>query len=231
MPIGGRELPEPRPGIEDFHKQRRLGCFHRLQGGRQQPVLGHHLEGLNHAGGKFGGAGPCFRSLRLGTRSCNIGPRILAAATASWIARLMPTPPIGDMAWAASPIREDRAWPIWSADRRHGQQLDLVEIGDGRIDAARGKTRHLFQPLAEAARPSALMCRNRLWESDRRIASNRCDRSSQRAARPSPGRPDRRDRPSPPAIVATTRRKARPDPSAAGRICRATSNGVRPRRW
>jgi hypothetical protein len=27
-----------------------------------------------------------------------------AAATASWTARLMPTPPIGDMAWAASPM-------------------------------------------------------------------------------------------------------------------------------
>src|SRR3989442_820722 len=28
-----------------------------------------------------------------------------AAATASWIARLMPTPPIGDIAWAASPMQ------------------------------------------------------------------------------------------------------------------------------
>src|SRR5919107_1432477 len=27
-----------------------------------------------------------------------------AAATASWIARLIPTPPTGDMAWAASPM-------------------------------------------------------------------------------------------------------------------------------
>ena len=33
------------------------------------------------------------------------GPaRMLAAATASWMARLMPIPPIGDMACAASPI-------------------------------------------------------------------------------------------------------------------------------
>ncbi len=30
--------------------------------------------------------------------------RILAVATASWTARLMPTPPMGDMAWAASPM-------------------------------------------------------------------------------------------------------------------------------
>ncbi len=33
------------------------------------------------------------------------GSRMLAAATASWMARLMPTPPIGDMACAASPMQ------------------------------------------------------------------------------------------------------------------------------
>ncbi len=30
-----------------------------------------------------------------------------AVATASWIARLMPTPPAGDMAWAASPMHSN----------------------------------------------------------------------------------------------------------------------------
>ena len=33
------------------------------------------------------------------------GARRSAAATASWMARLMPTPPTGDMAWAASPMQ------------------------------------------------------------------------------------------------------------------------------
>ena len=33
------------------------------------------------------------------------GERMRAAATASWMARLMPMPPTGDMAWAASPMQ------------------------------------------------------------------------------------------------------------------------------
>jgi hypothetical protein len=37
--------------------------------------------------------------------SRSVAARRLAAATASWMARLMPTPPIGDIAWAESPMQ------------------------------------------------------------------------------------------------------------------------------
>lgn len=46
-----------------------------------------------------------FASSGSGSRPVAIAAaRMLAAATASWMARLIPTPPTGDMAWAASPI-------------------------------------------------------------------------------------------------------------------------------
>jgi hypothetical protein len=45
-----------------------------------------------------------LRSLLCGIPSRSLAPRILAVATASWTARLIPTPPIGDMACAASPM-------------------------------------------------------------------------------------------------------------------------------
>jgi hypothetical protein len=39
----------------------------------------------------------------------NGAAKIFPAATASWIARLTPTPPTGDMAWAASPMQSSPA--------------------------------------------------------------------------------------------------------------------------
>ena len=46
----------------------------------------------------------------MATARCRSGEvRMLAAATASWTARLIPTPPIGDMACAASPMHNSPA--------------------------------------------------------------------------------------------------------------------------
>ena len=68
------------------------------------------------------------------------GPaRMLAAATASWIARLMPMPPIGDMAWAASPIasRPGRCQLVSrsSLTRQQMEVGDLVELGEVELAA------------------------------------------------------------------------------------------------
>ena len=68
---------------------------------------------------------------------------MFAAATASWIARLMPIPPIGDMACAASPIasrpgRCQQRQPV-ELDGQQVQVADLVELGEvelGRRGAA-----------------------------------------------------------------------------------------------
>ena len=49
-----------------------------------------------------------------GDESCDSGcARALAAATASWMARLMPTPPMGDMAWAESPMQRRPGRDQW----------------------------------------------------------------------------------------------------------------------
>ena len=62
----------------------------------------------------------------------------------------MPTPPTGDMAWAASPMQNSpgRAHLLQPV-HRHGQQLDLVEIGDGLVHPAAAKPAICFQPGAE----------------------------------------------------------------------------------
>ena len=50
-----------------------------------------------------------------------------AVATASWMARLMPTPPMGHMAWAASPIsRTPGAVPAAQAVDHDGEHVDVV---------------------------------------------------------------------------------------------------------
>ena len=54
---------------------------------------------------------------------------MLAAATASWIATFTPTPPIGDIAWAASPMhRKARPPPLLQPVDGDGQQFDVIPI-------------------------------------------------------------------------------------------------------
>src|SRR3954465_4055936 len=56
--------------------------------------------------------------------------RRLAAATASWTARLIPTPPTGDIACAASPnAQETGPPPLLQAVARDRQKLHVIPLG------------------------------------------------------------------------------------------------------
>ena len=68
------------------------------------------------------------RQIVVGTRPAAQGRASrLAAATASWMARLMPTPPIGDMACAASPMQSRPGrYQLRKRSTVDGQQLDVV---------------------------------------------------------------------------------------------------------
>ena len=67
-------------------------------------VLDQHLHALGDPVGKLAAALHEVEIVLATAPAASGCHRILAAATASWIARLMPTPPIGDIAWAASPM-------------------------------------------------------------------------------------------------------------------------------
>ena len=63
------------------------------------------LEGLGDAGGEFAAVLDVGEGEFGDEAGGEAGERMRAAATASWMARLMPMPPTGDMAWAASPMQ------------------------------------------------------------------------------------------------------------------------------
>jgi hypothetical protein len=79
---------------------------------------------------------------------------MLAVATASWIARLMPTPPIGDMVCAASPMhRKSRSGPLREPVDSDRQQADILPVAPLLQPAAQRR----FQPgdlLAERFKTS-----------------------------------------------------------------------------
>ena len=79
----------------------------------------------------------------------------LAAATASCTAMLMPTPPIGDIACAASPmqIRPGRHHFLQPVDR-DAEQLDVIPAFQF-ADAVGEKRRHVDDPPRKASSPSA----------------------------------------------------------------------------
>ena len=92
--------------VDQPHRPRRR---QRLAG-RQHPaddaVLHLHLQPLRGAGRKRAPALNAPRDRRASaSRRATGAASMLAAATASWIARLMPTPPTGDIACAASPMQ------------------------------------------------------------------------------------------------------------------------------
>ena len=70
----------------------------------------------------------------------------------------MPTPPTGDMAWAASPMqtRPGRA-QRFSRFTVTVSSLIWSKSVIAFVDAVGGEARDLFQPGAEASRPSALI--------------------------------------------------------------------------
>ena len=174
-----------------------------------------------------------FRSPNLGTPFCSTGPRMLAVATASWIARLMPTPPIGDMAWAASPMqtRPGRAHCV-SRSTVTVRSLTWSKSRDRLVHPVGGEAGDLLQPVAEFGKAFGLdgveaALGNQIGalpvigaiDHHKKLAALDLAHQIDRIARPAP------------AGAATAHRTARPDPPASGRICRAGWNGGRRRRW
>ena len=83
----------------------------------------------------------------------------LAAATASCTARLMPTPPIGDMAWAASPMqRRPGRYQRSRRSTRDGQEADVIPAPK-LADAVANEGRDAGEPLAKCldAAPAELL--------------------------------------------------------------------------
>ena len=74
---------------------------------------------------------PCF----------SFGIKMLAAATASWIARFTPTPPIGDMAWAASPMNNSPG-RLHSARRSTATVSNLTSSQDFSSSTRSAEVRH-----------------------------------------------------------------------------------------
>ena len=90
-------------------------------------AVGHHRRSCTRRRTATG-TGPPVRSA---------GARIRAAATASCTARLMPTPPTGDIACAASPMQQQPVGvPAAQPVQPHVEQLHVVERGE-RADAVR----------------------------------------------------------------------------------------------
>ena len=150
-----------------------------------QPVLGGALHRLDRsASAASAGAGPA-RADRRRRSPAAIGPaRMLAAATASWIARLMPTPPIGDMAWAASPIasRPGRCQSV-SRSSSTVSSLTWSQLCSSPIAPARNR-RGRGDVGAESRRCPAPRARPPCpWRRHRRIANNRRGRSARAAGR------------------------------------------------
>ena len=121
-------------------------------------ILGRDLKGLDHPGGKFA---PRLHLFQIGEARHALAaapaPARLAVATASWMARLMPTPPMGDMACAASPMqtRPGRA-QFLSRSTVTVRSLTWSKSVIGVVHPAGGEARDCFQPVAEFGKPVRL---------------------------------------------------------------------------
>ena len=74
-------------------------------------------------------AGPGWRSSVVSRPARRGAVSRFAVATASWTARLIPTPPTGDMACAASPMQSSPGpIPLPQSVDLHGQELDRLPI-------------------------------------------------------------------------------------------------------
>ena len=135
-----RNALEEREALHQPHQKRRLRDRDVAQDDAvDQPVLGRALHRLDDPGRQHPPSLDPVQQAVDDRVPAAIGPaRMLAAATASWIARLMPTPPIGDMAWAASPIASRPGpMPAGQPVERDRQQFDLVPARE--IDDRSGK--------------------------------------------------------------------------------------------
>ena len=189
------------------------------------------LRGLDRRGsGTAAAPGPCASSGSTSSPRASGPARMFAAATASWIARLMPMPPIGDMAWAASPIasRPGRYQRVSrsSLTRQQMQVADIVELGRGRARPGAAARPPRGSPRSRA--PD--IPRPRPWGSGRRTANNRRGRSSRAAARARHCRAARRS-----LLVGLASRNQKTSigapRSSSGSSCRGRSTRGRRRRW
>ena len=102
----GRDAAQRREARQQPQRQRRLQLLAGAQQAVDDIVLQEDLHALGDAGRKLA---PLLHARGDRARSGSPGPsgfhRTFAAATASCTARLMPTPPIGDIACAASPMQ------------------------------------------------------------------------------------------------------------------------------
>ena len=145
-----RELPQPRPCIQQPHEAGRLGRLHRGQCGRQHEFLRHHLKALNDLGGELPPlldllevtegrhATPQHRRQNVGRRHCVLDGEVDANA-ADGRHRM------GGVTDAKKPGPR----PFFQPVHCHGQKLDLVEVLDRFVDAARGKAGDRFQAISE----------------------------------------------------------------------------------
>ena len=175
----------------DPAQQRKRSSRRSGQGGRDRPpsprqqpaddpVLRRVLEALDRAAPPAAAAPGPWPAADRHPRPRAIGPaRMLAAATASWTATLIPTPPIGDMAWAASPMtsrpgrcqRSSRSSATVSSLTSSQLAIAATSRGERRRDAAR---RRRGTPRGRAPAPR----RPCPWGRRRRIANNRRGRSA-----------------------------------------------------
>ena len=125
-----RNAPQQRKACHQPDRQRRLQFAARLQGAADDVVLqqrpgsaGSRASGIRAASARAQDRHRSTLPRRSGSH------RMFAAATASCTARFTPTPPIGDIACAASPMHSSpgRASVAQPVDR-DGQQLDLVPV-------------------------------------------------------------------------------------------------------
>ena len=141
-------------------------------------VLHEHLHALGDAGRKL--APPLHGSRdrpRAAFRAASGRHRMLAAATASCTARLTPTPPIGDIACAASPM-QSRPGRCQRSSRSTATVSSLTcsqSLSSSTRSANAGMSRATLR--RNAGSPARRGPRARPSESRRRIASNRRDRS------------------------------------------------------
>jgi|GEM_PF-5802957 hypothetical protein len=93
-----REAAQRRKPIEQLYGERRLRPFGSGEHAADHAVLDDELNSLCHPGRPFAAGLHAGEVVEPQGAGASGSARMLAAATASWTARLMPTAPIGDIA-------------------------------------------------------------------------------------------------------------------------------------
>jgi len=101
-----RNAREPRQMVEHRSGQGRGDRLVGAENPVEDALLHGNLDGLISRVGRVRRRCTASKSASVSLPLRSGTARMLAAATASWIARLMPTPPIGDIAWAQSPMHK-----------------------------------------------------------------------------------------------------------------------------